>query len=1502
MTSTKIDFRSIRSHDGGQDSGFEELTRQLILANPPDGYTKIENRGKGADGGVEILVRLENGTCLGWQSKYFINGIRSSQIQQIRKSLFTAVERYPTLSEYFVVIPKNLSGDADGNKKTERQLWEDFTARAYEELKSQDREIKIILWDESEQVSQLSIMNPVYAGLCSYWFDCQRFTTEWFTQKLNITLEDLGERYSSDDHVDVSVQPYLDTICRNEDYLDRIIKYKKVLQDAISTLSNLQTTTYKTDLIFKAKTQVLSTLSAVYQDILNTDWEEQSKIKLSSFIKRVNQLQASEELDKIRQGYFFLKEKHNLDPNELIDRDRLWAALSKTHDCFDHQLDIAPDLLEEAVLLVKGDAGTGKSHLLAHTSQEHINSGGPAIMILGDHLCNENPRIDILDRCGLKNLSFPDFLGTLQAAAIASGKPALLVIDAINDSSNSYKWKRNLSGMCEEISHFDRIALIISCRSTYLDYCLPKNWSGSVVEHIGFSGNEDSAAKKYLDNHGITRPSTPFLDPEFSNPLFLSTVVRTLKKRGETSFPIGLDGITTIFQFWLDGVEASLISKGFDRIISGDGRLLKAIILFSEQLALEKSEKLNFEIAQTLLEIVVEEYPAEKPSETLIQKFIDEGVLIKSPSSDNTTEVVFFTFQRFSDHFIVRTILDLFDTPELLAEALSPDGEYGYIFKKNNWRFLGLIEALYIQVPEKFNVELPILISQFYENISFPVLEFLNSLCWRSSIATNDGTIDLFQSQFDQGNITQRQFFNTLLQVSALPDHKLNAKYLDTYLRTMHLTKRDQSWSQYLCNAIDEDHPTSTLIDWSWQTCTQYTDIQNIELIATVLVWQTSTPDRKVRDQSTKAITSLIYQYPKLANILLTKFTDVDDPYIRERILGAVCGAFLHIQDAKDFHIEVSLTTYRMVFETCIERNVFIRRYARSIIEAAYNKYGEMEGISIERVRPPYSTDPIINWPSVEDLVNIGEIAPAIKSSVVGYLKEEKNTFEIAGDFGRYIMSEIPHSFSQKSRIDGPPVFPKDEIAEFWKQVDELGPEFKELSQMARSEYQMLYIGELLKRDEMEVSKSPKENDKDQGENEDTFQNIEERLLALLPQHLTITYHAISPYGQSCDSRLPMFSLTEAQRWVAARAIEIGQFTVDSPEPNSPSHSLDRRDHFVERLGKKYQWIAWHELRGYLIDHHWYIDWQNNFSALEDSDEFHLTDIDPSYLLKDVPPLNDRADIPSITMPEILFKKCDKAKALQWVSTLQDIPEIPNFININSDDDIGWWVIDAFWRDTEYFNKMKSNEVFQTAQYWLDFVILSPGEAQKLYNLVKNSNIVGETIAHVDEYSESLLGEFQPGNKQHSEKQYLHTKFNGISVGSILQSHKAIREEYDQSGEAGCSFQVPSHSIIEMLNLRAENPRSRIFLNSNNQPVFADLVPHSWQNNNLAVFRVDALKDFLEKEKFIPVWFLRGEKDGGMGHGENLNWNKEGARQGFCGMWWLENDKWYGSNWLAPKV
>lgn len=67
--------------------------------------------GSGGDGGVESYSTLTDGKIVGLQAKWFLYSLSDNQIQQIKKSIETAVKIRPQIFRYIVCIPRDLASD-----------------------------------------------------------------------------------------------------------------------------------------------------------------------------------------------------------------------------------------------------------------------------------------------------------------------------------------------------------------------------------------------------------------------------------------------------------------------------------------------------------------------------------------------------------------------------------------------------------------------------------------------------------------------------------------------------------------------------------------------------------------------------------------------------------------------------------------------------------------------------------------------------------------------------------------------------------------------------------------------------------------------------------------------------------------------------------------------------------------------------------------------------------------------------------------------------------------------------------------------------------------------------------------------------------------------------------------------------------------------------------------------------------------------------------------------
>ena len=97
------------------------------------------------------------------------------------------------------------------------------------------------------------------------------------------------------------------------------------------------------------------------------------------------------------------------------------------------------------------------------------------------------------------------------------------------------------------------------------------------------------------------------------------------------------------------------------------------------------------------------------------------------------------------------------------------------------------------------------------------------------------------------------------------------------------------------------------------------------------------------------------------------------------------------------------------------------------------------------------------------------------------------------------------------------------------------------------------------------------------------------------------------------------FDVHWGRRWICKRAHELGWTSERFGDFDNRSQGYGRNDHKVERIGKKYQWLALHELIARMGDNlaslgnHWSEE-NDELPLYRGAREVGLRDIDPSFL------------------------------------------------------------------------------------------------------------------------------------------------------------------------------------------------------------------------------------------------------------------------------------------------
>ncbi|WP_221392061.1 ATP-binding protein [Dyadobacter sp. NIV53] len=224
------------------------------------------------------------------------------------------------------------------------------------------------------------------------------------------------------------------------------------------------------------------------------------------------------------------------------------------------------ELSNNPVLLLTGEAGAGKSHLLGDIALNRTRDHGqPFILLLGQNFKREKSIWEnILALLDLSCTS-SEFLDTLNQIGQQIKQRVVIAIDAINEGPGRELWRESLAGFIFDVKQYKHVALVISIRNTYLNEIIPidirQDPTIVKVTHEGFRGNEYFALQAFCKYYGISQPNFPLLLPEYSNPLFLNLICQGIAVSENKSFPQGYHGISEIFSLYKKAITIKLSQK-----------------------------------------------------------------------------------------------------------------------------------------------------------------------------------------------------------------------------------------------------------------------------------------------------------------------------------------------------------------------------------------------------------------------------------------------------------------------------------------------------------------------------------------------------------------------------------------------------------------------------------------------------------------------------------------------------------------------------------------------------------------------------------------------------------------------------------------------------------------------------------------------------------------------------------------------------------------------------
>lgn len=421
-----IDFRTIRAVRGTQHNGFEELCCQIARGDGPPGGRYIRNGTP--DGGVECYWVKPDGSEHGFQAKYFFD-LGESQWAQMNKSVETVLETHPRLTHFTFYLPINLPDARIPKKKSQRDRWNEHvrTWRQDASVRGLTVEFELVefeLWDETQLIDRLSL--PAHAGRRWFWFRSAELSPDWVRAHVAEAHAGAGPRYTPEVHVDLPMALRFETLGHTPEFQNRLRIVAHTVREAFEQLvSRTASGTWAMPGVDDAMPALIDGLRTAISG-LTLDPPSVPSRPISEWLADAYKLTRRVD-DAIREA------RRNSTRTEPVDAgrsdtdpsryqqhcvDRCERALSEFARFAD---DTSLELATRPALLITGEAGAGKSHLLCDVAARRAAVGNPTLVLLGQQLGGGDVW-DQLIRRGLRlDCTREQLLGAVSATAEVTG-------------------------------------------------------------------------------------------------------------------------------------------------------------------------------------------------------------------------------------------------------------------------------------------------------------------------------------------------------------------------------------------------------------------------------------------------------------------------------------------------------------------------------------------------------------------------------------------------------------------------------------------------------------------------------------------------------------------------------------------------------------------------------------------------------------------------------------------------------------------------------------------------------------------------------------------------------------------------------------------------------------------------------------------------------------------------------------------------------------------------
>ena len=376
---------------------------------------------------------------------------------------------------------------------------------------------------------------------------------------------------------------------------------------------------------------------------------------------------------------------------------------------------------------------------------------------------------------------------------------------------------------------------------------------------------------------------------------------------------------------------------------------------------------------------------------------------------------------------------------------------------------------------------------------------------------------------------------------------------------------------------------------------------------------------------------------------------------------------------------------------------------------------------------------------------------------------------------------------------------------------------------------------------------------------------------------------------ESEDWKLNKRDINSFKYWIIDRVFKLGfNAKIHGQYDDSITRYSSRSENTIERIGKKYQRIAFFEIAAMISDNYklnkfsWNSD--KKYEFFKGPWQMYIRDIDPAFTLKNPEENEEKDDLGILSEKKEWWEDLDykywNQTNSEWIEKLDDLPIVKDILEKNdSKNNESWLFLKKFvsWNEPKPIGEDKYDVQRKKIFYKIQGYLINKKDKNKILNWLVYQNFWGNWMPESSDYSKLINREkFWSPAYLDSDKENKWEIIRDTNFKLIIASSNAVGEMSDDKSDAHFSYDMPCETIFRGMNLQYA-PIDGQFKNELNE-----IIVTNKNYKGLMIKKKEFLK-FLDVNNLDVIWTVLGEKMSYQSS-RHTNFHKE-----LSGVYYFEN-------------